>query len=161
MSDLIIIGYDDHGTAKRAYESVMALERDHVVELNGLALVTVDDEGKSHVETPGRMVAGSAAAGALWGTLLGVLFLVPVAGVLIGGALGALMGRLGKSGIDASFRNRVQSMLSPGRAAVVLMAAKMTEDKFAETMRTFGGEVLQTSLSHEDERALAEELRAA
>jgi uncharacterized membrane protein len=161
MSDLIIIGYDDHGTAKQAYESVMTLERDHVVDLNGLALVTVDLEGKSHVETPGRVVAGSAAAGALWGTLLGVLFLVPVAGILIGGALGALMGRLGKSGIDASFRNRVQSMLSPGRAAVVLMAAKMTEDKFSEAMRPFGGELLQTSLSHEDERALAEELRAA
>jgi uncharacterized membrane protein len=161
MSDLIIIGYDDHDTAKRSYEAVMALQRDHIVELSGLALVTVDDEGKSHVDTPGRLVAGSAAAGALWGTLLGVLFLVPVAGILIGGALGALMGRLGKSGIDASFRNRVHTMLGPGRAAVVLMATKMTEDKFAEAMRPFGGEVLQTSLSHEDERALTEELRAA
>jgi len=161
MSDLIIIGYDDHGTAQRAYEKVVALGHDHIVELTGLALVTVDDEGKSHVDTPGRMVAGSAAAGALWGTLLGVLFLVPVAGILIGGALGALMGRLGKSGIDASFRDRVRSMLSPGHAAVVLMATRMTEDKFSDAMRPFGGEVLQTSLSHEDERALVEELRAA
>jgi uncharacterized membrane protein len=41
------------------------------------------------------------------------------------------------------------------------MAVKMTEHKFSEAMRPFGGEVLQTSLSHEDERALVEELRAA
>jgi uncharacterized membrane protein len=55
----------------------------------------------------------------------------------------------------------VRSMLSPGHAAVVLMATRMTEDKFSDAMRPFGGEVLQTSLSHEDERALAEDLRAA
>jgi uncharacterized membrane protein len=161
MSDLITIGYGDHDTAKRAYEAVMALQRDHVVDLTGLALVTVDEEGKSHVDTPGRLVAASAASGALWGMLLGVLFLVPVAGALVGGALGAVMGRLGKSGIDASYRERVRSMLTPGRAAVVLMTTKVTEDKFAEALRPFGGEVLQTSLSREDERALAEELSAA
>jgi uncharacterized membrane protein len=54
VSDLIIIGYDDHDTAKRAYEQVIALHHDHVVDLTGLAVVTVDNEGKSHVDTPGR-----------------------------------------------------------------------------------------------------------
>jgi uncharacterized membrane protein len=49
-------------------------------------------------------------------------------------------------------------MLSPGKAAVVIMATKITEDKFREAMRPYGGEVLQTSLSNEDERELAEEL---
>jgi uncharacterized membrane protein len=160
MSDLIIIGYDDHGTATRAYEQVLSLQRDHVVDLTGLAVVTVDDQGKSHVDTPGKMVSGSAASGALWGALFGILFLVPAAGILIGGALGALMGRLNKSGINASFRQRVQSMLAPGKAAVVIMTTRRTEDKFTAAMRPFGGEVLQTSLSNEDEKELAEELSA-
>jgi hypothetical protein len=53
MSDLIIIGYDDHDTAKRAYAQVIELQKDHIVELNGLAVVTVDTEGQSHVDTPG------------------------------------------------------------------------------------------------------------
>jgi uncharacterized membrane protein len=158
MSDLIIIGYDDHGTAKQAYDQVLTLQRDYIVELAGLALVSVDEQGKSHVDTPGKIVAGSAASGALWGTLFGLLFLVPFAGMVVGGALGALMGKLGKSGIDSSFRARVQAMLTPGRAAVVVMATKMTEDRFAAAMRPFGGELLQTSLSQEDERELAEEL---
>jgi uncharacterized membrane protein len=158
MSDLIIIGYDDHDTAKRAYEEVMTLHQGHVVDLTGLAVVTVDNEGTSHVDTPGKMVAGGAASGALWGALFGILFLVPVAGMLIGGALGALMGRLGKSGIDASFRQRVPAMLAPGKAAVVIMTSKITEDKFAAALRPFGGQVLQTSLSGEDEKELAEEL---
>ena len=39
-----------------------------------------------------------------------------------------------------------------------MLASKLTEDKFAAGMSEFGGTVLQTSLSDEDEKALAEEL---
>jgi uncharacterized membrane protein len=158
MSDLIIIGYDDHATAQRAYEEVQKLQHDHVVALTGLAVVSVDDTGRSHVETPGRLVSGSAASGALWGMIFGILFLVPIGGLLLGGAMGALVGKLGKSGIDASFRDRVQAMLTPGKAAVVVMATKITEDRFAAAMKPYGGQVLQTSLSVEDEKELAGEL---
>jgi uncharacterized membrane protein len=161
MSELIIFGYDDHDTAKKAYEQVLSLQQDHIVELSGLAVVTVDSDGKSHVDTPGRIVGGSVASGALWGALFGILFLVPFAGALIGGALGAVMGRLGKSGIDASFRERVDAMLTPGRAAVVIMASKLTRDKFTAAMKAFGGEVLQTSLSDDDERELTEGIATA
>jgi uncharacterized membrane protein len=160
MSDLIILGYDDHDTATRAYEEVLRLQNDHIVDLSGLAVVTVDDKGKSHVDTPGKLVSGGAASGALWGMLLGLLFLVPIGGLLLGGAMGAVMGRLGKSGIDATFRERVQGMLTPGKAAVVIMATKITEDKFGSAMKPYGGEVLQTSLSTEDEKELAGELAA-
>jgi uncharacterized membrane protein len=161
MSELIVFGYADHDTARKAYEQVLTLQRDHVVDLAGLAVVTVDADGKSHVDTPARIVGGSSAAGALWGMLFGILFLMPAAGALIGGAMGALMGRLGKSGVDASFRERVDSMLSPGRAAVVIMATKLTRDKFTAAMQPYGGEVLQTSLSDEDERQLTEGLASA
>jgi uncharacterized membrane protein len=158
MSELIIIGYDDPTTAKRAFDQVLVLQSDHIVDLSGLAVVDVDADGKSHVHTPGKLVAGSTASGALWGTIIGLLFLVPFAGMLVGGAMGALMGKLGKSGIDASFRERVQSMLTPGKSAVVIMTTKLTEDKFTAAMRAYGGTVLQTSLSEEDEKELAGDL---
>jgi uncharacterized membrane protein len=35
--------------------------------LTGLAIVHVDAEGKSHVETPQKIVGVSATSGALWG----------------------------------------------------------------------------------------------
>ena len=40
------------------------------------------------------------------------------------------------------------------------MATKVAEDKFAAALAPFGGTVLQTSLSAEDEKELAEELAA-
>lgn len=157
MSDLIVIGYDDAATARKAYEEVLKLQRDFVVDLRGLAIVDVDAEGKTHVDTPQRTIAPSAAAGALWGLLFGVLFFVPGMAIL-GGALGALFGKLNQSGVDARFRSQVQDLLTPGHSAVVIMAGKVTEDKFAAAMQPFGGKILKTSLSETDERELAEEL---
>jgi len=158
MSELIVIGYDDQATAAQAYNQVLALNRDFVVRLSGLALVTVDLDGKEYVETPRKIVGVSAASGALWGMLLGLLFFVPGVGLLLGGAMGALFGKLSKSGFNDQFRAQVQDMLHPGSAAVVVMASKITEDKFADAMAPFGGKLLKTSLSEQDEQELAAEL---
>jgi len=158
MSELIVIGYDDQGIATQAYNEVVNLQKDFVVQLTGLAIVRVDEAGKSHVETPSKIVGASAASGALWGMIIGLLFLVPFFGLALGGAMGALMGKLGKSGVDDAFRAQVQSMLKPGGAAVVVMASKITDDKFADAMKQFGGTLLKTSLSEADEKELAGEL---
>lgn len=158
MSELIVIGYQDEETGKRAYDEVQELNRQFIVQLAGLAIINVDQDGKSHVDTPSRVVGASAAGGALWGMLFGWLFLAPGLGALLGGAMGALVGRLNKSGINNAFREQVQSMLTPGTTAVVIMATKLTEDKFAAAMKPFGGQLMQTSLSEEDERDLAGQL---
>ena len=158
MSELIVIGYDDPATATAAYNEVLSLQKDFVVQLQGLAVVNVDAEGKTHVETPQKIVGVSAASGALWGMLIGLLFFVPFFGLALGGAMGALMGKAGKSGINDTFRQQVQDLLTPGSAAVVIMASKITEDKFADAMKPYGGSLLKTSLSEEDEKELAHEL---
>lgn len=155
MSDLIIIGYEDEQQARRAYDEVLNLREGMIVELRGLAIVTVDADGKTHVDTPQRVVAASAVGGAVWGLLFGILFLVPGLG-LLGGAVGALFGTLSKAGINNSFRARVQEMLAPGHSAVVIMASKITEDRFAAAMQPYGGTLLKTSLSESDERELAD-----
>jgi uncharacterized membrane protein len=157
MSDLVVIGYENPQTARQAYEQVQRLQQGFVVDLLGLAVVDVDPDGKTHVDTPQRIVGASMAAGGLFGLLLGVLFFVPGM-VLLGGAIGALMGKLNQSGIDAEFRNRVEHLVEPGHSAVVIMASKITEDKFATAMQPFGGTVIKTSLSESDERRLSEDL---
>lgn len=160
MSELIILGYADHDTAERAFAKVLDLQRDFVVGLTGLAVVRMDEDGKKHVDTPSRLTGVSAASGAVWGVLLGVLFLVPAVGLVLGGAIGALTGRMGQAGLDRGFRSRVDALLEPGKACVVILAHKITEDKFAAAMGEFGGTVLQTSLSEDDEKQLTGALDA-
>lgn len=161
MSELIVIGYEDPTVAENAYQAVQNLQQAYVVDLNGLAVVSVDADGRTHVETPSKIVGVSAASGALWGAVFGILFLVPGLGLSAGAATGGLLGRLGRSGVDEQFRNQVQKMLKPGSAAVVVMASKIAEDKFAAAVRPYGGIVLKTSLGDEDEKELAEHLAGA
>ncbi|MFF1412064.1 DUF1269 domain-containing protein [Streptomyces sp. NPDC058289] len=158
MSELMVIGYEDPETARRAYATVQELHRDHVVSVSGLAVVSVDVQGETHVDTPSRLIGPSAAAGAVWGIVFGVLFLLPGVGFVTGAAVGGLLGKLGKSGVDEEFRRRVQDLLKPGSAAVAIMGLIVSEDRFSEAMRQHGGTVLQTSLGAAEESELAEQL---
>ncbi|MGW6566782.1 DUF1269 domain-containing protein [Streptomyces sp. NPDC054975] len=159
MSELIVIGYDDSAAAKKAFKAVQELQNSHVVDLSGLAVVSVDEDGETHVDTPAKSdkVALSATAGALWGMVFGLLILTPAIGV-VGAAVGGLIGKLSQMGIDKDFRMKVDSLLTPGSAAVVIMASKVTEDKFAAAMQPYGGTLLKTSLAEQDEKALAQQL---
>ncbi|MYV67274.1 DUF1269 domain-containing protein, partial [Streptomyces sp. SID2131] len=109
--------------------------------------------------TPAKteQIALSATAGALWGLVFGMIVLTPGIGV-VGAALGGLIGKLNQMGVDRGFRQKVSDLLAPGSAAVVVMASKITEDRFATAMEPFGGTVLKTSLPEESERELAEQL---
>lgn len=163
MADLIVIAFDSETDAEAAYNKVQELQNDLIVELAGLALVKVDGEGKTRVEYPGSAgkIGVGAAGGALFGALIGILFFIPFAGLVFGGLLGALFAGLDKTGLDAEFRDRVQSTVTAGKSAIVMYAVKLTADKFATALAPYNGQVVQTSLSDADEKALIEDLGAA
>jgi uncharacterized membrane protein len=85
-------------------------------------------------------------------------FFIPVFGMAVGAGMGALMGKLANSSINKEFRDQVRDMLRPGMSALFLMVEKVTPDKAAEAMSKYGGTVLKTSLSWQDEKELQESL---
>jgi uncharacterized membrane protein len=95
-----------------------------------------------------------------WGLLFGLIFFIPVLGLAVGAGLGALMGKITKSGIDKTFQDQVRGMLTPGTSALFLIVEKVTPDKAIEAMSRYGGTVLRTSLSKEGEAELQEALHS-
>jgi len=158
MAALIVIGFDNPVKARAAYDEVVALQWDFTVDLRGVAMVTVDAEGKTQVEMPRKIVGMGAASGALCGLLCGLLFFVPFFGAALGGAMGALIGKLATSGINDTFRDQVQGLLQPGNAAVVVMVEEITEDTFTRRMAPYGGQLLTILLSEQDENERARNL---
>lgn len=160
MADLIVISFDTEADAEGAYNTVQQLQNDMIVQLVGLALVKVDGDGKTKVEYPGTVgkVGAGAASGALFGTLIGILFFVPFAGLIFGGLLGAAFSGLDKVGLDAQFRDRVKSTVTAGKSAIVLYATKVTEDRFASALAPFKGTIVQTSLSESHEQQLIHDI---
>ena len=85
-----------------------------------------------------------------WGFLFGILFFVPFLGMAVGAGMGALFGHLGKGTIDKQFQDQVRDMLKPGTSALFMVVEKVTPDKAVAALSEFGGTVLKTSLSDED-----------
>jgi uncharacterized membrane protein len=158
MADLIAIGYPDEATADAAAAEAQRLARDLIIQPDAIAVIVRDEEGCYHVHTNHHLVGGGATWGMFWGLLFGLLFLIPVFGMAIGAGMGALMGKLTKSSIDKQFQDQVRDMLKPGTSCLFLMLEKVTPDKAVEAMSKYGGTVLKTSLSKEDEKELQEAL---
>ena len=91
--------------------------------------------------------AAGAATGAFWGTLIGMLFLMPLAG----GALGAALTDVW---IDDNFMKEAAQTLQSGNAALFVLIRKMTTDKVLAALQGVGGTVMRTSFDHTKEEAL-------
>lgn len=149
MADLVVIGYTDVATAQQAYDVVGQLQHDLVMQTSGAAVVAKDANGKTEMVTKTGATSSGALMGGFWGMLIGLLFLIPVGGLIIGGLMGAVMGTMGGWGVKDEFRQRAQDVLKPGTAALVIFVEKWTEDKALAALAPLGGEVLKTSLSDE------------
>jgi uncharacterized membrane protein len=158
MATLIAIGYPDETTATQAADEARRLARDMIIQPDAIAVITRDTEGSYNVDTTHHAVGGGAVWGMFWGFLFGLLFFIPVFGMAIGAGMGALMGKLTKSSIDNEFRDQVRDLVQPGTSALFLMLEKATPDKAVDAMSKFGGTVLKTSLSKQDEQELQDAL---
>jgi uncharacterized membrane protein len=65
---------------------------------------------------------------------------------------------MAKTSIDKQFQDQVRDMIKPGTSALFLMLDKVAPDKAVEAMSQYGGTVLKTSLSKDDEKELQDAL---
>ena len=92
MSHLVAIAYDDLDTAQQVVANIGQAQAAHEIELEDLVIVERRGDGKIKLHQPSLAGAG-AAGGALWGGLIGLIFLMPLFGMAIGAASGRGRGR--------------------------------------------------------------------
>jgi uncharacterized membrane protein len=97
LYDLIVLDFDGIHTADEVLNKLRSLQKEHLIDLEDACVVERDKDGKVHIKQAVNMTALGAARGgsmgALWGTLVGFLFLNPLAGMVVGAAAGAGTGR--------------------------------------------------------------------
>src|SRR4051812_19444055 len=116
VSNLVAIAYDDLGTAQQVVSNLGRAQAAHEIELDDLVIVERRGDGKVKLHQPSMAGAG-AAGGALWGGLIGLIFLMPLFGMAIGAASGAAAGGPTQAGGDDKVLKEVRGELSPGRPA--------------------------------------------
>ncbi len=158
MSDLVFIAFPSEQKAEEVREKVLEMQKEYLIELGDAVVAVKDDKGRIKLNQLMNTTAAGAVSGALWGTLIGLIFLNPLLGTAIGAASGALGGSLTDVGINDQFMKDAASALQPGTAGLFLLIRKMTTDKVLADLKGVGGTVMRTSLDETKEAALREAL---
>lgn len=163
MSDLVAVLFDDESTAFEMRAALVKMQRDYLIELEDVVVVSKDVKGKVKLHQAVNLTAAGAIGGGFWGTLFGMLFFMPLVGAAIGAGAGALSGALTDVGIDDDFMTGLAEGFKPGTAALFVLIRKMTADKVLSGLSQFKGKghVLRTSLTKDTEELLRESLESA
>jgi uncharacterized membrane protein len=159
MSNLVAIAYPDVDTAQQVMTTLGELQIERSIVLEDAVIVTREEGGKVKLHQARSTTGAGAAGGAMWGGLIGLLFLAPLLGMAVGAASGALTGKLTDVGVDDSFLKELGEKLEPGMAAVIVLVHRSTPDKVLPAIQGFGGTMLQSSLDDDAEARLREALQ--
>jgi uncharacterized membrane protein len=158
VAELIAIAYKDQSRAATVLDALNELEEAGVVEIDEAVAFAKDSEGRFKVTGGRNNVKRGAASGAVIGTIIGAIFLVPVAGALFGVASGALGGKLANVSQIDEFTTTLGNNMTPGSSAIVMRGRSEQPQKLLEALSQFeGGTVIRTSLADDAE----ERVRAA
>jgi len=158
MTTLAVIAYPQGETAGQAAQTLARMQKEYLIELEDVAWVTKAADGKLKLHQATGLTGVAASGGALWGFVFGLLFLAPLAGMAIGAASGALVGHFSDIGIDDKWIKEVSGAIPPGGSALFVLARNSKNERVLPEMAKFGGTVIKTSLSEEQQAALEESL---
>ena len=154
MSDLVVIAFPTEAKAEEVRQKLLAMQKEYLLELGDAVVAVKDDKGNIKLNLMINTTAAGAVGGTFWGALIGLIFLMPLAGAALGAASGAIAGALTDVGIDDKFMKDTAAAIQPGTAALFVLVRKVTADKVLEGLKGEGGTVLKTSLDHTKEAAL-------
>jgi uncharacterized membrane protein len=153
-STLAVIKFNDETGADAMREELGRLQKEELIKLDDAAVVVRRADGKVKVRQATSLVGAGALGGAFWGMLIGLLFFAPWLGLAVGAASGALAGKMSDVGVDDNFIKQVGAAIQPGQSALFVLVREATTDKVIEALKPYGGEIIHTNLSSEDEAKL-------
>ncbi|SCY29578.1 Uncharacterized membrane protein [Nitrosospira sp. Nl5] len=166
MSDLVVIGFEDTHKADEVLVRLRELRREYLIDLEDAVIVVRDEKGEIHLKQSINLTAIGASSGllsgSLWGAVVGLIFLNPIAGFLLGGVIGAgtgaLSGSLSDYGIDDDFIKSLSETIPVNSSALFILARKVQAERVLAELSDVKGKVLRTSLSPDQEKRLQEAL---
>jgi uncharacterized membrane protein len=157
MATVTVLKFSTAEGANNTLGRVRELATQHLIKVHDAAIVSWPAGKKSpRTKQIVDLVGIGAMSGMFWGMLLGFIFAVPLFGMAVGAAFGALGGSFRDYGINDDFIKRVRSEVTEGTSALFLMTSDAVMDRVVEAMKDVKFEIIATNLSHEQETKLRE-----
>ncbi len=160
MNDLLVIAFPSEQKAEDVRQKLFQMQKEYLIEMGDAVVAVKDQEGHIKLNQLFNTTAIGGVSGMFWGALIGLIFMMPLAGAALGAASGAVSGALTDFGIDDKFMKDVAEAVPPGGAALFVLVRKMTTDKVLEGLRGVGGTVLRTSFDKTKDDAIRAALAA-
>jgi len=175
MAQLIVVGFKkDKFRASSVLTQLQTMHYDWVVDLHDAVAAYRDDNGKLRIDQSVQMTTKEGAAfGGFLGSLIGLTLVAAApltggasavaAGTLAAGAAGGAALGAGAGAIDAAwwknsfgisddFVKQVGAMIQPGDSAIYALLRTANPDKVAEQFRGYGGTILSTTLTRDQQK---------
>jgi uncharacterized membrane protein len=145
MSFLIAVAYPQLRTAEQARRAMAQLTVERVLEIEDAVIVVPAPTGGLRLRPADPVTVHGAAAGAIWGGLIGMILLGPA---------------LGDDGVEEHFIRRLREALERGGAALIVLLRRCTPETLLALLADFGGTAFHTGLGADAEDLLKNALNA-
>jgi len=148
---LAVLSFESALKAQEFMTATLRLQQEGNILVQDAVFVSKNADGKTRVvETTDPTPGTSALTSGAWGLLFGALLAVPIAGLAVGAATGALMAKLIDTGVPDDFVAQVREQVKEGNTALALLVSHINRDAvIAELARFQGAELISGSLSEE------------
>ena len=157
MTTFTVWKFDDPDGAQRAAGLLKNAEKDQLVKVLDHAVVSWP-VGASRPDTSHSRdyVKHGAGWGALWGLLVGSLFLVPVVGGVAGAALVAISKATEDAGITKEQLETIRTQITEGTSALFAVTEDADLDRLGERLSGMGSTLVATNLTEAERAVLLE-----
>jgi uncharacterized membrane protein len=158
MSQLVVVAFDDTEQAGQVLAALKKQQSQGNLKIDDAAVIVKDENGKIDVKNQADTGVkwGAFGGGVLGALLVGVFF--PLAGIALGAAAGALIGKTMDMGVDKKFVKEVTESLKPGSSALFVIGSG-NPAVIRATFEPFKGTILQTSVDTEKYEQLKDALK--
>ncbi len=144
---LVVAAFEDKETAEFVHNTLLDMENAAMVDLKMASTVYRNDKGKLEVHHKHGLTTWKGTAG---GVAVGVL----LGGPILGGAIGAFVGRRGKGELG-EIKPFLDEKLGQDDSAIVVLLRDAEWAAVREMFKRYGAEPLMLELSPEAEKAIA------
>ncbi len=154
MTDMIVLAFGTEDGAEKAREKVIEVGNQYMFGLHQIVEVVRKPDGQVKIMDEPKLTGIAALGGAFWGLLVGIIFFIPVVGVAIGAATGAIVGHFEKYGFSKAFMKQIEEAVQPGNSALFILADDLKVDRLTPALADLEPKVLRTTLSADQEEKL-------
>lgn len=154
MTDMVVLAFDGEDTADMVRERLIELNTQYMLDLKEGVEVVRSADGKVKIKDEPRLTGLGAFGGAFWGFFIGILFLVPAFGMIVGAATGAIAGHFSTVGISQDFLKDTEDAIQPGQSALFILADDVKADRVIPLLQEYHPKVIRTSLTADQEAQL-------